>query len=274
MKHKTRSIKGRFPFRIGCTSYVYPDDIIPNVQKMASFVDDIELILFESNDVSNYPDQNAIEELGKIALEHSLTYTVHFPTDKDAGSGNRKERLEFSEQIEKIIEITKKLYPYTYILHLQGINNNASINDITLWKKNCYEVCQKIVGISDIDPEKISVENLNYPPEWHMDIVNDFGFSLCMDVGHFWYWEYENWDIYFRDNLEKTRAIHLHGVCDGRDHISLTNSKIEDVVKVFDTIKHGFKHIVTLEVFNKNDLFESLQLIEKLLVINSTEIIT
>jgi sugar phosphate isomerase/epimerase len=274
MKNKTGSIKGKLPFRIGCTSYVYPDDIVPNVHKMAPIVDDIELILFESDDVSNFPDKDTIDELGDIADEYRLTYTVHFPTDKDAGSGKDKERLEFSEQIERIIELTNKLNPYAYILHLQGINNNASVSDITLWKKNCYEFCQKISELSYLDPKKICVENFNYPPEWHLDIVNDFSFSFCMDIGHFWMEEYKNWDILLKKTLEKTRAIHLHGVRDGKDHISLINSKIEDVLKVFDIMKHGYKHVVTLEIFNKKELFESLQLIEKLLVINSIGIVT
>ena len=36
-------------FRLGSTSYVYPDDILPNVQRLAQAgdVDDIELVLFE-----------------------------------------------------------------------------------------------------------------------------------------------------------------------------------------------------------------------------------
>ncbi len=37
-------------FRLGSTSYVYPDDILPNVRKLMSSVDDIELVLFEVDD--------------------------------------------------------------------------------------------------------------------------------------------------------------------------------------------------------------------------------
>ncbi|MCX7010033.1 MAG: hypothetical protein NTY53_22795 [Kiritimatiellaeota bacterium] len=35
-------------FRVGVTSYVYPADILPNVERLAGRVDDVELVLFES----------------------------------------------------------------------------------------------------------------------------------------------------------------------------------------------------------------------------------
>src|SRR5450830_964350 len=35
-------------FRLGVPSYVYPANILPNVKALAPFVDDVELVLFES----------------------------------------------------------------------------------------------------------------------------------------------------------------------------------------------------------------------------------
>src|ERR1035437_7731078 len=35
-------------FRLGVPSYVYPADILPNVKALAPYVDDVELVLFES----------------------------------------------------------------------------------------------------------------------------------------------------------------------------------------------------------------------------------
>ena len=44
-------------FRIGTTSYVIPDDILPNVEYLASRVDDVQLVLFETDEYgSNLPD--------------------------------------------------------------------------------------------------------------------------------------------------------------------------------------------------------------------------
>jgi len=72
------------PFRVGSTSYVYPDDILPNVRRLAADgdVDDIELILFEVDDgATNLPDLRTIDALCALAAQHRLTYSVHLPLD-------------------------------------------------------------------------------------------------------------------------------------------------------------------------------------------------
>ena len=69
-------LKNRLPFRLGTTSYIIPDDILPNVTMLAPSIDDIELILFESDEISNYPGQSdhhspALFSAG-CAFEHHL----------------------------------------------------------------------------------------------------------------------------------------------------------------------------------------------------------
>jgi sugar phosphate isomerase/epimerase len=76
------AVKPIFPFRIGTTSYIIPDEIIPNVRYLAGLVDDIELVLFEVDEgPNNLPDAAAIKELQSLAARHQLTYTVHLPLD-------------------------------------------------------------------------------------------------------------------------------------------------------------------------------------------------
>ncbi|HQC65001.1 MAG TPA: hypothetical protein PK459_07885, partial [Anaerolineaceae bacterium] len=69
-------------FRIGTTSYIIPDDIIPNVRYLGGKTDDIELVLFEVDDgPSNLltPAQQAA--LASLAQQNGMTYTVHLPLD-------------------------------------------------------------------------------------------------------------------------------------------------------------------------------------------------
>ena len=67
------------PFRLGTTSYIWPDDILPNVRQLAPLVDDIELVLFESDEYgSNLPDKDVIAELKQLALAYGLTYPTAF----------------------------------------------------------------------------------------------------------------------------------------------------------------------------------------------------
>ena len=43
-----KSYKGMFPFKIGTTSFIYPDNYVQNVNMLAPYLDEIELIFFES----------------------------------------------------------------------------------------------------------------------------------------------------------------------------------------------------------------------------------
>jgi hypothetical protein len=41
-----KSYKGLFPFNIGTTSFIYPDDYVPNVKMLGPYLGNIELLLF------------------------------------------------------------------------------------------------------------------------------------------------------------------------------------------------------------------------------------
>ena len=76
-----RSYKGIFPFKLGTTSFIYPDDYIPNVKMLGPYLDEIELLLFESLPADSLPTSGVIRELSELAGEHDVTYNIHLPTD-------------------------------------------------------------------------------------------------------------------------------------------------------------------------------------------------
>src|SRR5512147_2606213 len=109
-----------YPFRFGTTSYIIPDDILPNARYLAGKVRDIELILFEVDDgPNNLPSPEIIDELAQIAAQYDLTYTVHLPLDLklgEAGSGQDVSLLK----AQRVIDCTRGLEPWAYVLHLDG----------------------------------------------------------------------------------------------------------------------------------------------------------
>ena len=253
-------MNNNYPFRLGCTSYVYPDDILPNVEKMAPLVDDIEIILFEWNGRNNLPDKNTVDKLAKKAENNNLTYTIHLPINLKAGSKDKTERREYVKAVNNIIDITKALNPFAYIIHFEGIEPGADKTEKDKWKINVTEVCTQILENSNVKPEKIVVENLDYPMEWHLDIIEEFDFSLCLDIGHVWLYNH-NLNL-FKKHFSKIKVIHLHGVYKGKDHLSLKKSdkiKLDDFFKCF---LKNYKNVVTLEVFNKKDTFESIEIVK------------
>jgi sugar phosphate isomerase/epimerase len=107
----TQSLKNRFPFRLGTTSYIIPADLITNVRFLAPYVDDIELVLFEADDESNLPDEKTINTLNEIARSNDLSYTVHLPLGLLLGAMDEEKRRSSVNKALRIAELTSPLNP-------------------------------------------------------------------------------------------------------------------------------------------------------------------
>src|SRR5512143_1067280 len=121
-------------YRLGTTSYIIPDDILPNARYLAGKVRDIELILFEVDDgPNNLPSPQVIEELSQLAREHDMTYTIHLPLDLKLGEDG-SERDQSLVKARRVIECTRGLDPWAYVLHLDGKSVRTS-TDAALVKR-------------------------------------------------------------------------------------------------------------------------------------------
>lgn len=233
-------------FRVGVTSYVYPADILPNLRQLAGLVDDAELVLFESEETANLPSPDVVTQLAEIGRKNNLTYTIHFPTDRRLGSPDASERAAHVAQLLRIIRLLAPLPIHGYILHLEGVAPTDSAERVTVWQHDLADELQRLLGEAP-SPELFCVENLNYPFEWCAPLIEQFGLSVCADVGHVWR---GGGDVpaFLQLWLSRTRVIHLHGELGGRDHLSLTElapGRLESFVKAIK----GFTGVVTLEVF-------------------------
>jgi len=255
--------KGSYPFTLGTTSYIIPDDILPNVRILAPYVDDIELVLFESPELSNMPSNDNISEMIYIKKQYSTGYTVHLPTDKKAGSENIRERIKFCDDVKKVIELTYPLNPRAWILHLEGITKNTNKDGLARWTDRCFEVLKNIDSFIE-DTSLIAIENLGYPWVWHENLAEQFNMSLCCDVGHLWLNGHENWIDDVKQMLSKTIVVHLHGVCSFKDHVGLQKGD-RKLLKLFlnELILKKYKGVITLEIFNGNDFFGSMEALKK-----------
>jgi sugar phosphate isomerase/epimerase len=254
----------KYPFSLGTTSYILHDDILPNVKYLAPLVDDIEIVLFESPEFSNIPSRALIEQLRDYALDNECGYTIHLPIDRKIGSENSIERKLFFETVVSIIEPTTNLAPRSWVLHCEGISSDASTEQIVTWQQHSLDTLKQLSDVG-IDLSKIAVENLLYPAEWNFEIVKKGNCKYCLDVGHLWLRDDNNWEEICLEMLPETNVVHLHGVNDRKDHVSLCKgnvNKISQFVKILESMH--YRGVVTLEVFNQADLFESLILFETL----------
>ena len=254
-----------YPFRLGTTSYIIPDDILPNARYLAGKVRDIELILFEVDDgPNNLPSSEVISELSQIAQEHDLTYTVHLPLDLKLGEDG-SERDQSLVKAQRVIDCTRGLDPWAYVLHLDGKSVRTSNNADSLrrWQDQSVRALE-IVSEWAGGPDKLAVENLEtYPLDFIQPVLDRILVSRCVDIGHLWLDGHDPIP-YLQAALPRTRVIHMHGIAE-RDHRSLAFMLQEKVRTVWqELLQANYGGVLTLEMFSEEDFLSSLDVIGKL----------
>jgi sugar phosphate isomerase/epimerase len=254
-----------FPFRLGTTSYIIPDDILPNARYLADKVGDIELILFEVDDgPNNLPSPEAIHELSQIASQHDLTYTVHLPLDLKLGD-HGSEQDQSLVKAKRVIDCTCGLNPWAYVLHLDGrsVRTSSDAGAIKRWQDQSVQALEIVSEWVD-GANKLAVENLEtYPLDFIQPVLDRIPVSRCVDIGHLWLDDHDPIP-YLRSALARTRVIHLHGIAE-RDHRSLSFMPQEKVGAVWnELIQAGYEGVLTLEIFSEEDFISSLEIIESL----------
>jgi sugar phosphate isomerase/epimerase len=252
------------PFRIGTTSYILPDDILPNVKYLAGKVHDVELVLYEVDEAqNNLPTQEVVAELGRLSEHHDLTYTVHLPLDLRLGETGEGQHASIVKA-RRVIERTRALSPGAYITHLDGREARGEASDLALkaWRDqaaHALEVVAEAAGAARL----LAVENLEgYPLEFWEPVLELSAVSRCVDVGHLWL-DGSDPLPYLEQALPRTSVVHLHGI-DQRDHASVAYVSPEPLDQVFGSLlKHNFGGVVTLEVFGESDLHSSLAAVKE-----------
>ena len=255
-----KSYKGMFPFRIGTTSYIYPDGYLPNVTALAPFVDEIEILLFESTSADHLLSPKEISDLGRLAKKHRLTYNVHLPIDLHLGDDDRYLREQATETILRIINRVSPLSPTTCTLHLIYPDRTCNANLLKNWQKNIHHSLSLLLG-AGINAEDITIENLNYPFEWLQPLLNDFYFQICLDFGHIFRYAH-NADFIFDNFGTRVTLMHISGLDNDQDHISLERLTSGQLAQIIKALKQ-FSGAVSVEVFSFDDLKSSLSVLEK-----------
>ncbi len=252
-KHLEHSFKKFYPFRIGTTSFIYPDLYSENVKKLGPFLDEIELLFFESREPGCFPSINEISELVQLKEEFELSFNIHLPTDVDLSSPDPTEREQAVSNLLHVIEMTRPLDPVTWTLHIPFDPDRPGGE--ALWRAYSFKSMRSLVS-QGVDPCMLSVETLMYPAEMLKPLLDEFDLSMCLDVGHVILGGGDPLAVYeaFKSRIS---IIHLHGVQNGSDHLSLDHLEPHLFSKV-RSILNDFSGTVSIEVFSFKDLDRSL----------------
>jgi len=252
------------PFRIGTTSYIIPDDILPNVRYLAGKVHNVQLVLFELDDEqNNLPDPQLVKELNTIAAGADLSFTVHLPLDLRLASNEGSAHISL-QKAQRVIDATRDLSPSAFITHLDGREEKDASNPavIRLWQEQAVRSIEIVAGMTG-DVRQLAVENLEgYPVNFNDEIITRSGCSRCIDIGHLWLDGHDPM-TFFPGRLEQTSVIHIHGINE-RDHKSLCHILPEQLDAVVgQLLSYPFAGILIIEVFSEDDLITSMEAINK-----------
>jgi len=251
------ALKGRFPFRLGTTSYILPDAMAPNVRFTGPFVDEVELVLFESRFADNLPTSKEIEELNNLAREYDLTYNVHLPTDTFLGHPDSETRRQACDTILSFYERTLPLHPTLYVLHLEknppGDTKHLNTPD---WLGNLLSSLEYLLE-RGMQRSLIGVENIDYPFRWIYPLIRELGLNICLDIGHLLV-QQEDLTPYIEAYGDEIAMVHLHGVAGQKDHRSLLEIS-HDNWRIISDFLTNYRGGVSLEVFSLEDLTASME---------------
>lgn len=239
--------------RLGTTSYIYRAGVITNVRLLAGHTQDVELLVFElENTWNSFPSEEDVDELGQLASEYDLTYTVHLPLDLYLADDDPA-----IDKAITVIEATRRLKPHAYIVHVDSKYTDPD-RDFKTWEGNTLSSLEALMDVAR-DPAKICVENRDTQfPEVLDHILDMAPVSCCPDVGHLWKRGF-NALKYLEHWLPRARVVHLHGVAE-TDHQSLAVVPSAQLDPIVDTLNRHFRGVVTLEVFNKADFLDSVEI--------------
>ena len=256
----SKSYKGVFPFNIGTTSFIYPDDYVPNVKMLGPYLENIELLLFESNHTNALPTKQVIGELASLAKDFNLTYNVHLPTDISISSRDPQQKSIAVETITRVAERVAPLSPTTLTLHVPYEETSRDKDVVKSWQERVIQNIAKILA-NGTPGHLISIENLDYPFEFLVPIISELDLTICFDCGHL-ILHGDDIEKFFNAYSAKTAIIHLYGVAQNHFHGALDQLS-ENLITPIMKLLAKFQGMVSMEVFSYTDLNASLIFMEK-----------
>lgn len=253
---------------------VYGKDVVQNadmLSRLGNRLDFIEIVLFHTPNLHNIPSSEELQLLKEIRDRSHATYTVHLPASLEIASESRQKR---EESIALLIDIwlkTSILQPQYYILHipitpptLVAVPGHYFKAGSTLaWHSWAVRAVESLRRIRENVGEMgaLLVENINFSPTFLEPFFEaDFG-GFCLDIGHLLLGDERVLEV-LECFIDRIREIHLHGVRDHTEHISLDVLPRDRVAEWLSFLyRRNYQGLINLEVFSPRDLDTSLAVI-------------
>jgi len=256
------------PFRLGTTSFIYPGGWLANVEQLAGRFSDVEILFFETSEPDSLPSEQEREGLAEWKLRADLTYSLHTPLDVSLASTSDVRRRDSVVSIQRAIEAAIPFEPEAYILHVylgECEKDLAPPADLTGWRRRATHSLEEILRC-EVKPRDLCVEVLDYDFGLIEPVVRDLDVSIALDVGHL-VRDGRNEEELLHRHLSRTRVIQWHGTDPlSRDHRSIAHYPRDRARRLLEAlIEESYRGVLTLEVFQRADLEDSVAVLTSLL---------
>ncbi|MGE4420790.1 MAG: cobamide remodeling phosphodiesterase CbiR [Pseudodesulfovibrio sp.] len=229
----------RFPFPLAAPSAVLPAGLAENGAFLADYFPEIAVLFFETEACLAYTDEDLPAHLADLPC----SWHVHLPLDLPWKAGFETVWQKIDGLLDKIALVS----PRAYVLHPPDGPDMLPLLADRLRDKG-------------VDPALFLIENVggrSLTEVW--DEVVEGGFSACLDIGHIQ--AYDQRDVLQLPGLwERVRMLHVYGAERDRRHWPLNELDPVGQVLLRTMLERASDFTVTLELFRRTELFDSLDL--------------
>lgn len=234
-------------------------DLVTNAHALRHVVDDIELVLFDTGQVCNYPTTGEIRTLARLARAHGLTFSLHLPTHLALVHHEAHVRRAAVREAVALVQRCAALPLSAVVVHLEGGDEPAGT---AAWQAWAHE---SLTALRQVAPAPLCIENVErYACEALVPVVETSGLAYCLDVGHVWKLGGAP-VVLLRRWWPRVRVVHLHAVALQGDHASLDHADEAALRRIVGRlVRHGWRGVLTLEVY-EDDFWVSRDVLERFL---------
>jgi sugar phosphate isomerase/epimerase len=225
-------------------------------------------------------NSHQIKILQALKNEYDITYSAHFPfLSLDLGGPNEFIREGSVNAIVHAFNSIEELYDDVdvFILHPTGETvadviefiDNPQISAMTaeLFSINAIESIERFLEETDVERNKIAIENIGFPFDATIKIIKKLGTKLCIDTAHFLGGFSGNYDLLevTEKYLDLTAEIHLQDYSEENmfsDHSALGTGKYFPPEFLHLIHRKQFDGPVVFEL-TKDETIESISYIKK-----------
>jgi len=225
---------------IAAPSFVWPTTVRENCYQLQDLVQEVGIILFETQACLKYTENDLSLDLASL----DLSYHIHLPLDLPWSFGVPI----VMEAVKKLVDKTAYLSPRGYVLHPPP-QREQFLSFCQIWQD---------LGLS---PKQLFLENIEGNDLYYLwpDLL-ETECKVCLDLGHILAFSQEH-IMSYRHLWDKITMLHIYGDLYGHRHSSLSLLS-EQGKSLLNSALTSIQQetVIVLEVFTPKDLQESLDI--------------